>query len=229
MPQHTDKLFEDELKILKEDILKMGGLVEEMLAKSSKALIERDTNLARQVLKQDPDVNRLEVLIDDHCLELLARWQPAASDLRFITIGLRISKDLERMGDLAVDICEQVVEINKEPPLKSLGESPFDDFSLISEKTKQMVKEALDAFVRQDAELAQRVCEADDEVDDLKRKLFDDLVNLMQTNLEVVRRGTRLILVSRHLERIADHATNIAEEVIFMVKGKDIRHGGNLQ
>ena len=221
MPEHTDKYFEAELKELKEKILKMGGMVEEMIDRAQKSLFERDSNLAREILSCDPAVNRIELAIDNHCLELLARRQPAASDLRFITIGLRISKDLERMGDLAVDVGEQVIELNKEPQLK-----PFEDLPQIASKTKKMVKSALDAFVNRDPDLAERVCEADDEVDALKRKVFDDVVLIMQKNPSAVLRGVRLILVSRHFERIADHATNIAEEVIFMVKGKDIRHGG---
>ena len=219
--EHTDKHFEAELRELKEKILKMGGMVEEMIDRAQKSLFERNSNLAREILICDSEVNRIEVAIDNHCLELLARRQPAASDLRFITIGLRISKDLERMGDLAVDIGEQVIELNKELQLK-----PFEDLPQIASKTKKMVKSALDAFVNRDPDLAQRVCEADDEVDALKRKVFDDVVLIMQKNPSAVLRGVRLILVSRHFERIADHATNIAEEVIFMVKGKDIRHGG---
>ena len=219
--EHTDKHFEAELRELKEKILKMGGMVEEMIDRAQKSLFERNSNLAREILICDSEVNRIEVAIDNHCLELLARRQPAASDLRFITIGLRISKDLERMGDLAVDIGEQVIELNKELQLK-----PFEDLPQIASKTKKMVKSALDAFVNRDPDLAERVCEADDEVDALKRKVFDDVVLIMQKNPSAVLRGVRLILVSRHFERIADHATNIAEEVIFMVKGKDIRHGG---
>lgn len=223
MTAHTDKNFELELKQLKEDILKMGSLVEEMLGLSMKALEERSSHVAKQVIQKDPEVNRLEMIIDDHCLELLVRWQPAASDLRFITISLKISKDLERMGDLAVDICEQVLELNWEPAIRL-----YDDFHEIGERTRNMVKQALDAFVKQDVDLANHVCESDDEVDALKRNLFHELMDLMQRDSAAVSRGTRLILISRHFERIADHATNIAEEVIFMVKGEDIRHRGKV-
>lgn len=220
MAEHTDKKYEQDLRRLKEEILKMGGTVEEMIARSMKALVERNSNIAQDVIRMDPEVNNLEMKIDALCLQLLALRQPAASDLRFITIGLRASKDLERMGDLAVNISEQSIELNKESQLK-----PYVDLPQMSAKAQQMVKDALDAFVRRDADLARRVCEVDDEVDSLNDRVFQDLVGLMQKDPEAASRGTRLILVSRHLERIADHATNIAEEVIFMVQGKDIRHG----
>ncbi|EKD41591.1 MAG: hypothetical protein ACD_73C00638G0003 [uncultured bacterium] len=221
MTAHTDKHFEAELKLLKEEILKMGSLVEEMITLSMKALEDRSSAISKKVIQKDPEVNHLEMIIDDHCLELLVRWQPAASDLRFITMSLKISKDLERMGDLAVDICEQVLELNWEPVLGT-----YDDFKEIGEKTREMVKNALDAFVKQDVELANHVCTSDDEVDALKRNMFHAMIALMQKDSTAVARGTRIILISRHFERIADHATNIAEQVIFMVKGEDIRHRG---
>ncbi len=218
--EHTDRQYEQGLRELKEEILQMGGVVEVMIARSMKGLVERNSNIAEEVIAKDPEVNRLEVAVDGHCVELLALHQPAASDLRFITIGLRASKDLERMGDLAVNISEQSLALNKEPQLK-----PYVDLPRMAEKTQQMVKQALDAFVKRDADLAQRVCEMDDEVDSLNDRVFDELVELMEKDSTAVSRSVRLILVARHLERIADHATNIAEEVIFMVKGKDIRHG----
>lgn len=221
MPKaHTDKQYEQELQQLKEKILKMGGVVEEMIARSMKALVKRDSNMAQEVVRMDPEVNGLEMKIDALCLQLLALRQPAASDLRFITIGLRASKDLERMGDLAVNVSEQAFELNREPQLK-----PYIDLPQIAAKTQEMVKSALDAFVKRDADLAQRVCEMDDEVDTANDRVFKELVEFMQKDSTIISRGTRLILVSRDLERIADHATNIAEEVIFMVQGRDIRHG----
>lgn len=221
MTKHTDKHFEEELNELKEEISRMGAMVEEMLALASKALVEGNSHIARDVIKKDPGINRYELIIDDHCLEILVKWQPAASDLRFITIGLRISKDLERIGDLAVDISEQVLELNRHEKLK-----PYKDLEIMAEKTKLMVQNALDSFIKQDTQLARKVCSDDDEVDALKRKVFQDLITLMENDQELVSRGTRVIIVSRHMERIADHATNIAEEVIFMIEGKDIRHIG---
>ena len=219
MTEHTDKHYEQELKDLKEAILKMGGIVEEMIARSMKSLIERDSRIVGEVTLQEGTANRLEMEIDDRCLQLLALRQPTASDLRFITIGLKISKDLERIGDLAVNIAEQAMELNKEPQLK-----PYVDLPLMGQKVQQMVRGVLDSFVNRDASRAQQVCEVDDEVDDLNRKVLQELIALMQKDSSAVTRGMHLIWIAKQLERIADHATNIAEEVIFMVQGRDIRH-----
>lgn len=220
MALHTDKHYEAELQELKEEILKMGGIVEEMMVLAMKSLLDRDTSLAGSVIQKDSPVNRLEMEIDELCLKLLALHQPAASDLRFITIGLKITKDLERMGDLAVNICQAVMELNKEESLK-----PYIDLPLLAEKSQKMVKEALDSFVRRDALQANTVCVNDDEVDELKDKIINELVGIMKVKPDSISRAVRLISIARHLERIADHATNIAELVIFMVQGKDIRHG----
>ena len=224
MTEHTDKHYEQELKDLKEAILKMGGIVEEMIARSIKSLIERDSRIVGEVALQEGTANRLEMEIDDRCLQLLALRQPTASDLRFITIGLKISKDLERIGDLAVNIAEQAMELNKEPQLK-----PYVDLPLMGQKVQQMVRGVLDSFVNRDASRAQQVCEVDDEVDDLNRKVLQELIALMQKDSSAVTRGMHLIWIAKQLERIADHATNIAEEVIFMVQGRDIRHGTSHQ
>lgn len=221
--QHTDTQFEEELKELKESILKMGGLVEEMMSKSLKALVERNSDIAQQVIDQDRPVNQLEMDIDQKCVHMLALRQPAASDLRFIILGIRISKDLERVGDLSVDVCQQVLDLNKSPEFRA-----YDDLVSMSVKSQFMVKNALDAFVKNDPELANKVCEMDDEVDDLKHKVFLDMAEFMGKNPQHVQQSLYFILISRHLERIADHATNIAEEVIFMVKGQDIRHRGKV-
>lgn len=221
MPLHTDKNFEEELTRLKNSILKMGGLVETMITRSMNALVKRDTNLAREVIAQDTEVNQLEMEIDDSCLRVLALHQPTAVDLRFVAVGLKISTDLERMGDLAVNISEQAVELNKEPPLKA-----YIDLPKMAAKSQEMVKRALDAFVDRDAERAKKICEEDDVVDNYGDSLFNELLEIMQQRPDAVQRGMRLIIVSRQLERIADHATNIAEEVNFMVRGEDIRHRG---
>lgn len=219
MVQHTDKQYEEELRELKEKILEAGGTVEEMITRAMRSLTERDSKLAEEVIKRDFVVNRLELEIDDLCVKLLALRQPAASDLRFITVGLRASKDLERMGDLAVNISEHSLALNKEPQLK-----PYADLPKMAMKSQEMVKQALDAFVKRDVTMAQQVCEMDDEVDSFEHKIFLELIDMMGKDPKAVERGTRLILVSQQLERIADHATNIAEEVIFMVQGRDIRH-----
>jgi phosphate transport system protein len=219
--QHTDKQYDEELRQLKEKILEAGGIVEEMITRSMRSLTERDSKTAEEVIRKDFEVNALELEIDDLCVRLLALRQPAASDLRFITIGLRASKDLERMGDLAVNIAEQAIALNREPQLK-----PYSDLPKMAMKAQGMVQQALDAFVKQDVDLAQRVCEMDDDVDSLEHSIFQELIGMMGKDSKAVERGTRLILVSQQIERIADHATNIAEEVIFMVQGRDIRHGG---
>src|SRR5579885_2171447 len=217
MAQHTDKQYEEELRDLKDKILEAGGTVEEMITRSMRSLTERDSKMAEEVIKRDFVVNRLELEIDDLCVKLLALRQPAASDLRFITVGLRASKDLERMGDLAVNISEQALSLNKQAQLK-----PYADLPKMAIKSQEMVKQSLDAFVKRDVEMAQRVCEMDDEVDSYEHKIFLELIDMMGKDTKAVERGTRLILVAQQLERIADHATNIAEEVIFMVQGRDI-------
>lgn len=218
---HTDKNFDEELIRLKNLILKMGGLVESMMTRAMNSLVKRDSNLAREVISEDTEVNRLEMEIDDLCLKVLALHQPTAGDLRFVAVGLKISTDLERMGDLAVNISEQTLELNKEPPLK-----PYIDLPKMAEKSQEMVRLALDAFVDRDAERAKKILEEDDVVDNYGDNLFAELMEIMKNHPESVTRGMRLIIVSRQLERIADHATNIAEEVNFMVRGEDIRHRG---
>lgn len=224
MPAHTDKHYEEELTTLKEEILKMGGLIEEMILKAIRALVDRDTALAAEVILQDREVNRLEMAVDDRCLKLLALHQPAASDLRFIAIGLRITKDLERIGDLAVNIGEAAKDLNAEPPL-TINVGLAD----MASKVQKMVKDALDAFVALDAGQAEGVCKSDDDVDDFNDQIQEKLFDHMAQDVTMIRRSVRLLLIARHLERIADHATNIAEEVIFIVKGQDIRHQGKVE
>jgi len=220
MPKHTDRNFAQDLHQLKDDILKMGSKVEIMIAQSVNALIKRDSNIARQVIQEDQEIDRFEMDIDDLCLKILALHQPAAIDLRFVAVGMKISTDLERMGDLAANICEQVLELNQEEPLK-----PYLDLPVLAKKSQAMVNGALQAFIDRDTTKAKNVCESDDEVDDLEKKIQEDITGIIKTKPEGIERGIRLILVARHLERIGDHATNVAEEVNFLVKGEDIRHG----
>jgi phosphate transport system protein len=220
MPQHTDKNFAQDLHDLKEWILKMGSLVEGMVARSIDALVKRDSNLARQVIDEDQEVDRLEMEIDNLCLKILALHQPAAVDLRFVAVGMKISTDLERTGDLAVNICEQVLELNKIEPLK-----PYIDLPVMAEKSQAMLRGALQSFIDRDPSRAKAICESDDEVDLLNIKIQKDLLDIMAQKPEGVERGVRLIVIARQLERVADHATNVAEEVTFLVKGEDMRHG----
>jgi phosphate transport system protein len=217
--EHTDKKYEDELKKLREDILYMGGLVEDQIQKSIKSLVERDTELANIVIERDHEVNRLDVDIDDLCIRLLALHQPAARDLRFITTGLKITTDLERVGDMAVNICERALELNEEPQLK-----PYIDIPRMARIAERMIRESLDAFVREDTDLALKVCKDDDQVDQLNAQIFREVITFMIDDPRTINRAMKISSVSKYLERIADHATNIAEIVIFMVKGKTIRH-----
>lgn len=224
MPQHTDRRYEEELAQLKTSIVRMGSLVQLMTRQAMRALMDRDASIAKEVIEQEQQVNQLELRIDDRCLALLALRQPAASDLRFIAMSFKISTDLERMGDLAVNIAQRAMDIGAEAPLKT-----YVDLPLMAQEAQTMVEQALDAFLNRDPDRAKHVCEMDDRVDALYKKVYQDVIALMQNDPDAVSRGIALISISRHLERIADHATNIAEEVIYMVKGKDIRHGGELK
>lgn len=217
---HTDKVYENQLAMLKETILKMGAMIEEMLAGAHKVLTSRDSKLADELIKKDHEVDRLEVTIDRCCIEILALRQPAGSDLRFIILGLKISTDLERIGDHAKNICQQVNDIRLMPQIK-----PYVDLPKMFLETSQMVKKGLDAFVRKDAVLAKSVCEGDDTIDNFEKKITRELVDLMIKDPTTIETATLLIDLTHQIERIADHATNIAEEVIYLIKGQDIRHG----
>lgn len=217
--KHTDKNYAQELKSLKEKILKMGGRVEEMIAWSIEALVNRDSELAKKVISTDHQVNRFEVEIDEDCLSVLALRQPIASDLRFITTGLKIVTDLERIGDMAVNVAERVLELNEEPQLK-----PYIDIPKMAQDIEKMIQDCLDAFVWSNSELAEDVCTRDDAIDNLYQQIFREVLTFMMQDQTTIPRAMRVIFIAKYLERIADHATNIAEMVIFMVKGKDIRH-----
>ncbi|MGH7768219.1 MAG: phosphate signaling complex protein PhoU [Candidatus Binatia bacterium] len=219
LAQHTDKKYEEDLKKLREDILYMGGLVENQIQKAVTSLVERDSALAETIIQRDHEVNRLDVEIDDLCIRLLALHQPAARDLRFITTALKITTDLERIGDMAVNICERALELNTEPQLK-----PYIDIPRMAQTSERMIRESLDAFVREDTDLALKVCKDDQEVDDLNSQIFRETISFMIEDPHTINRAMKISSISKYLERIADHATNIAEMVVFMVKGKSIRH-----
>ena len=216
---HISRAFDNELNELRQSILIMGGKVELMVSNSIKSLVDRDTPLAVRTIAFDHEVNTAEMAIDGRCLELLALRQPAARDLRFITIALKIVTDLERMGDLCANIAKRTLELNEEPPLK-----PYIDIPSMAHWTEVMVKEALDAFVRGDAEMAVKVCKDDTFVDTLNIQVQRVLLTYMIEDPTTISRAMKLNYISKTLERIADHATNVAEMVIFMVNGKDIRH-----
>jgi phosphate transport system protein len=208
-----------ELKELKENLLYEGGLVERAIRDATRALVQRSSELAEKVIEDDHVVNAKEVEIDEYCLKLLALRQPAARDLRLITTAIKINYDLERIGDMAVNICERVLELNQEPQLK-----PYIDLPSMAEIVQRMVKESLDAFVGEDVELARKVTREDERVDQLLEQMFRELLTYMIEDPQTITRATRVLFLSKYLERIADHAVNIAELVIFMVEGKIIRH-----
>lgn len=219
---HTDKIFEAELTDLRQKLLTLGGLVEQAIVSSVRSLAERDSALAKRVVEDDKRVNRLEVEIDEICLRLLALRQPAASDLRFITLALKVVTDLERIGDLAVNVAERAAQLNAKPPLK-----PYIDIPRMASIAQGMLKDALDAFVAGDATRARAVLERDNEVDDLYHAIFRELLGFMVEDPQTTERAMAVLFVAKHLERIADHATNVAEMVIFFVEGRDVRHPGS--
>jgi phosphate transport system protein len=214
-PRH----FEVELQALKNRLLKMGALVEERVHVAMQALMERRVEAAEKVVAGDAEVNDLQIEIDDRCLKLLALQNPMASDLRLITAAMKINADLERIGDQAVNIAENAIKVAAAPPLR-----PLIDLPRMAEIAETMTRDSLDAFVRRDAALARDILARDDEVDQLKDQIFRVLLTYMMADPGTIERALGLILVSRNLERIADHATNIAEDVIFVVEAKDVRH-----
>jgi phosphate transport system protein len=211
--------FDDELEELKKALLRMGALVEERVHQSIAALVKRQIEVAERVIAGDKQINDLQIEIDDRCLKLLALQGPMASDLRLITAAMKINADLERIGDQAVNIAENAIKLIPLPLLK-----PLIDIPRMADMAEAMMRDALDAFVRHDAPLAREVLARDDDVDSLKDQLFRELLTYMMADPATIERALALILISRNLERIADHATNIGEDVIFVVEGKDVRH-----
>lgn len=215
MERHLDL----ELRYLRDKLLLMGASVELQLQNVVKALTKRRSDLAIRVIENDLSVNKLDVEIDETCLRLLALHQPTAGDLRFITTAMKISTELERISDLAENIAERAIELNQEPQLK-----PYIDIPRMSDWAIQMLRECLDAFMTRDAELARKVCRDDDYVDDLTEQLFRELVSFMLEDPGTITRATRLTFIGKYYERVADHATNVSELVVYMVEGKIIRH-----
>jgi phosphate transport system protein len=212
-------IFDDELKDLRERVLKLGCMVEGAIRDSVKALVERDSSLAKEVIKRDHLINALDVGIDEECVRLIALRQPLARDLRLITTAMKITTDLERMGDMAVNIAERAIELNDEPQLK-----PFVNIPKMAELAQSMVRDALDAFVTGCSRLPYEVIKRDDEVDDLTVKNFEELLSFMIQDPKRIPLAIKRTYIAKYLERIADHATNIAEMIIYMCKGKMIRH-----
>jgi len=214
-----ERPFDEELKILKEELLEMASLAEESILLAVKCLKERREELAADVMRGEEKINHMEIEIDELCMRLLALRQPMATDLRFITSALKISSDLERIGDQSVNIIERTIDLLKVPQLK-----PLIDIPRMADLAQNMVRDAISAFIKRDDCLARAVCERDDEVDQLNDQIFRELLTYMMQDVTTITRAVDLVLVGRHLERIADHATNIGEDVIYMVKGKSIKH-----
>jgi phosphate transport system protein len=215
----TQRHFDEELGELKTKLLRMAGLAEGQIDNALTSLITRDSALARQVIERDHQVNALDVEIDDDSIGLLALHQPAAHDLRLVTTVMKIATELERISDLAENVSERSIELNDEPQLK-----PYIDIPRMGNLARLMVKESIDAFVKEDATLARKVLTDDDFVDDLMEQLFRELLSFMIENPRTITRAIRLSFIAKYLERIADHATNVAELVVYLVEGKIIRH-----
>ena len=211
--------FDKDLFVVKEKMLKLGLLVETAVNNSIRSLVERDSALADEVIKNDHLINAIEVEIDEECVRLIALRQPKAGDLRFIITTMKIITDLERIGDLAVNIAERACELNQEPQLK-----PYIDIPRMAEIAQEMVRDSLDMFIEGCRELPEKIVEKEQKVDDLTIQVFNELLIYMIQDPLTITRATRISYVSKYLERIADHATNIAEMVIYMCKGKIIRH-----
>jgi len=216
MPQRH---FDEELADLKSKLLRMAGLAEDQIDKALTALVTRDSGLAREVIERDHQVNTLDVEIDEECIRLLALHQPAARDLRLVTTAMKISTELERISDLAENISERAIELNEEPQLK-----PYIDIPMMGKMARAMVKESIDGFVKDDSTIARKVLTNDDFVDDLMEQIFRELLSFMIEDTRTITRAIRLSFIAKYLERIADHATNIAELVVYLVEGKIIRH-----
>jgi phosphate transport system protein len=220
---HTDRDYEDDLRTLREQLLLMAGRVEQMIADSVRALGERDADLGRRTIHCDHKVNRAEIDIDELCLVILAKRQPMATDLRLVTGALKMVTDLERIGDLAVNICERAIDLSTLPPLRSHPDIPH-----MTTIVQSMIRDALDAFVAMDCELAEKVVQRDDEVDELYHQVFREVLGTMIHDPSLVARGIHLQSVAKYLERMGDHGTNLAEHVIYLARAHDVRHAGKL-
>ena len=211
--------FVEELDYLRSRLLEMSALVEDSVYRSVLCLSDKDPQQAKKVLQNESEINRMEIEIDDLATRLLALQQPMATDLRLLTSAIKINNDLERMGDLAVNIIERALSLINEPLIK-----PLIDIPAMASRVQAMIRKSLDSFVRRDAELARSVLVSDDAVDELRDAIYEELIEYMERDPKTIRQGINLMFVARNLERLADHATNIAEDVLFLVEGVDVRH-----
>jgi phosphate transport system protein len=218
--RHTSTHYERELQGIKEGLLYQGALIEKAIEGATNALLNRDTDLARKVICDDNDIDRLDVEIEEKCIRVLALRQPAARDLRFITTAIKINGHLERIGDMAVNIAEKAIILNEEPQMK-----PYIDIPRMAEIAKGMIRESLDSLVHENVDLATKVRMDDEMIDDLNDQIFRELLTYMMEDVRTIHRALIISHVSKSLERIADHAVGIADMVVYMVTGKSVRHG----
>ncbi len=221
--EHTSKHYEEQLRVLKDKLLLMSHQAEQMIADAIRALVERRPSVAEEVIKSDDALDTLEIEIDNLCFEILALEQPVARDLRFLATALKIVKDLERIGDTAVNIAERAIELIQEPELK-----PLIDVPIMAQAAQKILKESLDAFVNSDVEQAERVIASDKQIDIMYEQIFRELLTYMFEDARTITRCLKLIFIAKNLERVGDHSANIAEMVVFLVRGQDIRHGTRL-
>ena len=214
-----ERRLDHDLDRIRQSLLRMAATVEDMVADATEALLQRDSPLCRQVIARDREVDQMEMDLDEICHSVLCLRQPTASDLRFLVAVMKITGDLERIGDSTVNIAQSVLLLNEQAPLQR-----YVDLPRMSELVRAMVRRSLDSFVNRDAALALAVLQGDDEVDAFYKRLFQELESCMSTDPGQVSRGLHLLLIARNLERIADHATNVAEDVIYYVEGRDVRH-----
>jgi phosphate transport system protein len=217
--RHTSSHYERELQDIRDNLIYLGALTEKAIESAMNALLRRDTDLARKVVAADADIDRLDVELEEKCINVLALRQPAAKDLRFITTAIKINGHLERIGDMAVNIAEKAIILTKEPQLK-----PYIDLPRMAEIVRSMIKESLDSFVNEDMVIAEKVAFKEDEVDNLNEQIFRELLTFMMEDPRTIHRATIIMQISKNLERIADHAKGIADMVIYLVTGKSVRH-----
>jgi phosphate transport system protein len=218
--KHINAEFDAELRALKEQILAMGGLVDAQVAEAVSAMLARDLERATRVIEADRAVNQMELAIDERCIRMLALRQPAASDLRFIAAALKMVTDLERIGDLAVNMAERVAPLSEGPPLRAA-----DDLPTMTTAAQKMLHDALEAFIEGDAAKAERVMSADAQIDAWSARIVAEVMAVMSQDSKTVARGLATIFFAKHIERMADHTTNVAEMVVYLVRGLDVRHG----
>ena len=211
--------FDEQIQEIRQKLVRMGGLAETMIASALRMLIERDDRHYREVTEREEQVNSLQIEIDDLAVRVTALQQPVGSDVRFLFMAARITSELERIGDQAINICQNAQHLIKAPPLK-----PFVDIPIMAEIAQRMVRDSLDALIRKDVSIAERVLTEEDKVDAFRDQVFRELLTYMMADPATIPRALSLILISRNLERVGDHATNIAEEVIYWIQGRDIRH-----